>query len=184
MKLVVGLGNPGREYENTRHNMGFMFVDECAKKYGIEFSKEKYCGKYTETIIHDEKVIFLKPQKYMNLSGEVIRDFVNFFKIDVNDIFIIYDDLHTNVGSFKIRYQGSSGGHNGLKDIEKNLNTKEYKRLKIGISSNNEIDMRDYVLGKMKKEDMIEVQKIIEKAPQIIEDYVLLSFDNLMNKYN
>jgi len=117
MKLVVGLGNPGKEYENTRHNMGFLFVDECVKKLGLEFSKEKYCGKYTETIINGEKVMFLKPQKYMNLSGEVIRDFVNFFKININDIFVIYDDLHTNVGNFKIRYKGSSGGHNGLKDI-------------------------------------------------------------------
>jgi len=184
MKLVVGLGNPGKEYENTRHNMGFMFIDECAKKLGFEFSKEKYCGKYAETIINGEKVMFLKPQKYMNLSGEVIRNFVNFFKIDINDIFIIYDDLHTNVGDFKIRYKGSSGGHNGLKNIEKHLNTNEYKRLKIGISSNNEANMRDYVLGKLKKEDMDEIKKITSRAPQIIEDYVLLSFDNLMNKYN
>lgn len=184
MKLIVGLGNPGKEYENTRHNMGFMFVDKCANELNIEFSKEKFGGKYAETVINGEKVIFLKPQKYINLSGDVIREYMNFFKLDLDDIFIIHDDMHTEAGKFKIRYKGSSAGHNGLKNIEQNLKTKEYRRLKIGISLNNNIEMKNYVLGKMTKEEMTKINSVIDLAPAIIKDYLTLSFDNLMNKYN
>lgn len=184
MKLIVGLGNPGKEYENTRHNMGFMFIDECVKSLGVDFTKEKFGGKYTEKIINDEKVIFLKPQKYINLSGDVIREYMHFFKIDIDDLFVIHDDMHTEVGKFKIRYKGSSGGHNGLKNIEQNLKTNEYKRLKIGISSNNGTDMKDYVLSKMSNDDMQKIKEIISLAPAIINDYMMLTFANLMNKYN
>lgn len=184
MKLIVGLGNPGIEYEKTRHNVGFMFVDKCVGNYNISFNKEKFGGIYAEKLINNEKVIFLKPQKYINLSGEVIRKYVDFYKIDIADIFIIHDDLYTEVGKFKIRYKGSSAGHNGLKNIEQNLKTNEYKRLKIGISSNDNIDMRDYVLGKLNSKDMKKIEDIISLGPKIIEDYLTLKFDNLMNKYN
>ena len=118
MKLIVGLGNPGNEYKNTRHNIGFMVLDKIADKLNESFNKENFSGKYFMTNINGEKTIFLKPQKYMNLSGEVVRDFVNFFKIDINDILIICDDLDTQVGTYRLRYKGSSGGHNGLKNIE------------------------------------------------------------------
>lgn len=184
MKLIVGLGNPGKEYEKTRHNMGFMFVDKCAKDFGIEFTKEKFGGKYAETIINGEKIIFLKPQKYINLSGDVIRDYINFFKIDLNDVLIIHDDMHTEAGKFKIRYKGSSAGHNGLKNIEQNLQTKEYRRIKIGISANNNIEMKNYVLGKLSDEEIGKINEVIALAPAIVKDYLALSFDNLMNKYN
>ena len=125
-----------------------------------------------------------KPQKYMNLSGEVIRDFVNYFKIDINDILIICDDLDTEVGTFRLRYKGSSGGHNGLKDIELHLSTKDYKRIKIGISNNKNIDTKDYVLGKFSKEELELINPIIEKMPNIVKDYLEIPFENLMNKYN
>lgn len=184
MKLIVGLGNPGKDYENTRHNMGFMFVDKCTSEFGIEFSKEKFGGKYAETIINGEKVLFLKPQKYINLSGNVIREYINFFKLDLNDVLIIHDDMYTEAGKFKIRYKGSSAGHNGLKNIEQNLQTQEYRRIKIGISSNNKIEMKNYVLGKLSKEETTKINDVINLAPKIIKDYLVLSFDNLMNKYN
>lgn len=184
MKLIVGLGNPGREYNNTRHNIGFMCVDKIASYFNVEVGTSKFNGKYVQINYNNEKIILLKPGKYMNLSGEVIRDFVNFYKIDISDILIICDDLDTKVGTFRLRYKGSSGGHNGLKNIENHLSTKEYKRLKIGISNDKLIDTKDYVLGKLSKEEMNLINPIIEKIPNIIEDYLKLPFDNLMNKYN
>lgn len=184
MKLVVGLGNPGLNYENTRHNVGFRMIDKIINKYNIDLSKKKFDGLYGEANINGEKIMFLKPQRYMNLSGTVIREFINYFKIDISDILIIYDDLDTEVGKIRLRYKGSSGGHNGLKDIEKNLNTKNYNRIKIGISNNKTIDTKDYVLGKFSKEELEKILKIEETIVNVFEDYLKLSFENLMNKYN
>ena len=184
MKLIVGLGNHGREYEKTRHNVGFMCIDEVANHFNAEFNLNKFNGLYTTFNYNGDKIILLKPQKYMNLSGEVVRDFVNFFKIDINDILIICDDLDTNIGTYRLRYKGSSGGHNGLKNIELHLSTKEYKRIKIGISNNKNIETKDYVLGKFTKDEMELLNPVINKIPNIIEDYLNLSFDNVMSKYN
>ncbi len=184
MKLIVGLGNPGREYTKTRHNIGFMCIDQIAEYFKVVFDSNKFTGLYTQFNYNGEKIILLKPEKYMNLSGEVIRDFVNFFKITIEDILIICDDLDTKVGNYRLRYKGSSGGHNGLKNIELHLSTKDYKRIKIGISNDKNIDTKDYVLGKFTKDEMELLNPIIEKMPNIIEDYLKLPFDNVMNKYN
>lgn len=184
MKLIVGLGNPGSEYNRTRHNIGFMCIDSIAKYFNVELNSNKFNGLYTQFNYDGEKIILLKPQKYMNLSGEVIRDFVNFFKIDVKDILIICDDLDTVVGTYRLRYKGSSGGHNGLKNIEQNLSTNEYKRIKVGISNDKTIDTKDYVLGKFSKDELDLINPIIDKIPSIIIDYLKLPFDNVMNKYN
>jgi len=184
MKLIVGLGNPGKEYENTRHNIGYMALDRILDKYKIILSKSKFNGYYEKTIINGEQYIFLKPAKYMNLSGEVISDFINFFKIDLNDILIICDDLDLDVGKFKLKQKGSSGGHNGLKNIELHLNTQNYKRLKIGISNNKNIDTKDYVLGKIKKEEKEILNKIFDIVVNIFDDFSSISFDELMSKYN
>ena len=184
MKLIVGLGNPGKEYEDTRHNAGFKFIDEYAKSKGLTFNQNKFKGLYTTFINNGEKIILLKPQKYMNLSGEVVRDFVKFFKIKTDDILIICDDLDTPLGKIKIKYKGSSGGHNGLKNIEQNLNTNEYKRIKIGISNDKNEDRINYVIGKMPKEDLNKLNEVTSRSPEILEDYLNLKFDNLMNKYN
>lgn len=184
MKLIVGLGNPGKEYEKTRHNAGFRFIDTYAEKKGLVFNKEKFKGLYTEFNYNGEKIILLKPQKYMNLSGEVISDFVNFFKINIEDILIIYDDLDTEKGKIKIKYKGSSGGHNGLKNIENHLKTKEYKRIKIGIGKTPNQDKIDYVIGKVPNEEYKIINSVNEKAEHIIDDYLNMTFDNIMNKYN
>ena len=120
----------------------------------------------------------------MNLSGTVIKEFVDYFKINISDILIIHDDLDTPVGSLRLRYKGSSGGHNGLKDIEKNLGTQEYKRIKIGISNNKLIDTKDYVLGKFTKDDQYILNELSKKIIDIINDYLNISFDRLMSKYN
>lgn len=182
MKLIVGLGNPGKEYEKTRHNMGFMSIDSFANKMNLKIDKNKFDGLYTEYIYNGEKVILLKPQKYINLSGEVIKKYVDFYKIQISDILVISDDLDMPFGKIKIKYSGSSGGHNGLKNIENHLQTKEYKRIKIGISNDKNIDTKDYVLGKIKDEELLNT--IISNVTNILEDYFKISFDNLMNKYN
>ena len=184
MKLVVGLGNVGKEYENTRHNIGFMAIDAIEKKYNFELTKSKFDGYYEKVIINNEQVIFLKPARYMNLSGEVIKKYVDFFKIDINDILIISDDLDQEVGKYKLKQKGSSGGHNGLKNIELHLKTQEYKRLKIGISNNKLIDTKDYVLGKISKEEKDKLNEVLNIIPNIFDDYLNLSFNELMNKYN
>lgn len=184
MKLIVGLGNPGREYEKTRHNIGFITIDNYADKLGVSINKSKFNGLYVETIIDGEKVILLKPQSYINLSGEVIRKFVDFYKISINDILIIHDDLDLNVGTYKIKQKGSSGGHNGLKNIELHLGTQEYKRIKIGISNNKDIDTKDYVLGKLSKEENEKLSEVEKQVLLILDDYFKVSFSDLMAKYN
>lgn len=184
MKLIVGLGNPGKEYEQTRHNMGFWTLDKYASDHQLNFNKEKFGGIYTEILINNEKIILLKPMKYINLSGEVVKKYVDYFKISIEDIFIISDDLDLQVGKYKLKQKGGSGGHNGLKNIELHLSTNEYKRLKIGISNDKSIDTKDYVIGKMSKETKKQLEEVIEKVQPIIEEFSNLSFNNLMNKYN
>ena len=184
MKLIVGLGNPGKEYKDTRHNIGFNAIDKIAEFLNITFDKKKFGGIYAETTYNDERVILLKPEKYMNLSGAVIGDIVSYFKIDIQDILIIYDDLDTPVGRYRLKPQGSSGGHNGIKNIEFNLGTNIYKRIKIGISKDEEYSTRDYVLGKFNKEEKVLIEKVLDDMVPIFKDYLELTFDNLMNKYN
>ena len=184
MKLIVGLGNPGKEYENTKHNMGFRAIDEIAHSNNIEINKSKFNGLYNEFIYNGEKIMLLKPQLYINLSGDVIKKYIDFYKIDIDDLLIISDDLDMEVGKIKIKYKGSSGGHNGLKNIESNLKTKEYKRIKIGISNNKKIDTKNYVLSKFSKEEIEKIDLTIKKFSEIFTDYMTMTFDNLMNKYN
>lgn len=185
MKLIVGLGNPGKEYIKTRHNVGFNILDVYVFRKKIPGDwKNKFNGLFLQTSLFGEKVIFLKPQSYMNLSGEVVRKFVDFFKIDINDLLIISDDLDLLVGNFKLKDKGSSGGHNGLKDIEKNLGTSLYKRLKIGISNNKNVNTKDYVLGKFSTEELEVYSKIYPILEDVIDDFFSLDFLELMNKYN
>lgn len=184
MKLIVGLGNPGHEYENTRHNVGFKTIDKYASILGVSITKSKFNGLYVETMTQNEKIILLKPQSYINLSGEVIRKFVDFYKISVDDILIIHDDLDLAIGTFKLKKKGSSGGHNGLKNIELHLGTQMYKRIKIGISNNKSMDTKDYVLGRMSREDENKLDAVIDTVMAILDDYFQLSFDALMSKYN
>ena len=184
MKLIVGLGNKGKEYNNTRHNVGFMIIDNYAKEKRLTDFKTKFGGLYTEFTINNEKTILLKPQKFINLSGEVIIEYMKFFKINIEDILIINDDLYLSIGTFKIKPSGSSAGHNGLKNIELHLKTKDYKRIKVGISNNKNMETKDYVLGKIPKDDMVILEDVIFKMTNIIDDYLNISFDKLMNKYN
>ncbi len=184
MKLVVGLGNPGDDYINTRHNTGFYLLDLYLESKGLTHYKSKFNGEYIVARVNNEKVIFLKPLSFMNLSGEVVRKFVDFYKIDVDDVFIIHDDLDLPIGSFKLKATGRSGGHNGLKNIEENLNTKNYKRLKVGISHVDKEDTVDYVLGKFTKGEQEIMERLSIIVGNVLDDYFAMDFDTLMNKYN
>lgn len=184
MKLIVGLGNPGKEYENTRHNVGFSLIDYIASKKNISVTKKKFNGNYEIYEYNGEKVILLKPLSYMNLSGEVVRQFVSYFKIDLKDILIIQDDLDMTFGKIKIVYNSSSGGHNGIKDIEKNLGSREYARLKIGISHDKSVDTKDYVLGNFNSVEKNILEEDFIKLASIADDFCEMSLDRLMNKYN
>ena len=163
MKLVVGLGNFGKEYDNTRHNIGFRFLDAYLSGTNVIW-KSKFKGLYCEKTINNEKVIFLKPQTYMNLSGESVLLFVNYFKIKIEDILVISDDLALPIGTYRLRSQGSAGGHNGLKNIEECLKSNKYNRLRIGINSEtrNLMDQVSFVLSKFTNE---EEKKLIELEP-------------------
>ena len=181
MKLIVGLGNPGKEYENTRHNIGFMVIDNYLKN---EKFKTKFNGMYLKKVINNEEVIFLKPLSYMNLSGEVVKKYVDYFKINLNDLLIISDDLDMPCFKIKLKCKGSSGGHNGLKNIIQNINTEEFKRLKIGISNNLNIDTKSYVLSKFNQEELEKLHKKFEITNNIINDFINLDFEKVMSKYN
>ncbi|HJJ08029.1 MAG TPA: aminoacyl-tRNA hydrolase [Bacilli bacterium] len=181
MKLIVGLGNPGKEYENTRHNIGFMVIDNYLKN---EKFKTKFNGMYLKKVINNEEVIFLKPLSYMNLSGEVVKKYVNYFKINLSDLLIISDDLDMPCFKIKLKYKGSSGGHNGLKNIIQNINTEEFKRLKIGISNNLNNDTKSYVLSKFNQEELEKLHKKFEITNNIINDFINLDFEKVMSKYN
>ena len=185
MKLIVGLGNIGKEYENTRHNVGFMVVDELAKKWGVTFSQNKFKADYAVAYHQGEKYMLVKPTTYMNLSGEAIGAFYDYFDLDIEDILIIYDDLDTKTASFKLKQKGSSGGHNGIKSIIQHLGTDKFYRLKIGIDRPTPpMTVVNYVLGKFSHDEMIEIKKVYDKCISSIEDFSKMNFIDLMNKYN
>lgn len=184
IKLVVGLGNPGKQYNNTRHNMGFMVIDEIAKRLDVFKWKERDGALYFDTYIDMARVIFMKPQKYINLSGDVMIKFVKYLDIKTEDILVVSDDLDLPIGSIKLKEKGSSGGHNGLKNIEAQLGTNEYKRIKIGISNDKEIDTKDYVLGKLNAKEKRELKKVIDMAADAVLASFHTPFNELMSKYN
>lgn len=176
MKLIVGLGNPGDEYNNTRHNIGFSLVDYYLDNVNY---KSKFKGLYYKSA---DNVIFLKPQTFMNNSGFSVKDFVDYFKIDIDDILVIQDDLDLDIGKIRFKCNSSSGGHNGIKSIINSLNTNSFLRLKIGINYKKNIDTVDYVLGNFSKEEKEFFDYNYMK--QAINDFILYGKDYVMNKYN
>lgn len=184
MKLIVGLGNPGREYENTRHNIGFSMIDSYVLSKNLGQFKQKDQGLFLKCKLFGEDVLFLKPQSYMNLSGEVVRKYLDFYKISIDNLLVISDDLDLNIGNFKLKSSGSSGGHNGLKNIELHIGTNQYKRLKIGISNRKDMDTKNYVLGKFHKEELEQLDQVSIKVVEILDDYFKKDFSTLMNEYN
>lgn len=185
MFLIVGLGNPENEYANTRHNMGFNTINEIAKKNNIEVNKSKFKGLYEKAIIQGEKVILLKPQTYMNLSGESVREFVNFYQIESEKIIIIYDDIDTEKGNIRIRKQGSAGSHNGMKSVIENLKTTDFPRIRVGIGQPEyKNDMINYVIGKISEEEQKTLHDGVKKAADAVEEIIKNGIDTAMNKFN
>lgn len=185
MRLIVGLGNPGREYEKTRHNIGFMVVNKITKIENQTFTyKPKFKGDILQTKFKNDSVIFLKPKTYMNLSGESVILVKQFYNIDDEDILVIYDDLDLPCGKLRFRKKGSSGGHKGLKSIIKCINSKDFNRLKIGIDRDPIIPVADYVLGKFTKEQLGNIKESIEIGINIIYDWLNNDVQYVMNKYN
>ena len=183
MKLVVGLGNPGKEYEKTRHNIGFMFLDYCFDSDKFTLNKKFNALEY-ETIINSQKVLLIKPLSFMNLSGEVVGKYVKYYDIASSDILIIQDDIDLKIGSYKFQYNHGDGGHNGIKNIILNLGSKEFLRLKIGVSKNEKIDTKKYVLGRLNKSEMTLINENFIKLKDVISDFTYLDNDRLMCKYN
>lgn len=184
MKLIVGLGNPGREYENTRHNVGFQLLDCIASKKDISLNKEKFNGLYGEGLVNGEKVLLVKPLSYMNLSGSVVSKFAAFYKVSVQDILVIQDDLDMRFGRIKIVHCSSSGGHNGIKDIERCLGSNQYVRVKIGIANDKSMDTKDYVLGKFSQDELKILKDNYEILSDIVDDFCSLNLEQIMSKYN
>ena len=185
MKLIVGLGNPGKEYYNTRHNVGFSFLDSYLEYLKLDVNwSEKFEGLCFQTNVMGEKVIFLKPSTYMNLSGNSVRKCMDYYHIAIDDLLVISDDLDLLLGNYKLKLSGSSGGHNGLKSIESCLGSFSYKRLKIGISNNKELDTKDYVLGSFSNKDKDVLLSLFRELFPVMDDYFKLDFSSLMNKYN
>ena len=183
MKLIVGLGNPGKKYEHTRHNMGFDVVDLFSELSQIDIDKESFKGMVGRGKIFDEDIFLLKPQTFMNLSGESVKEIVSYFKIDVNDILVIYDDMALPVGSIRLRPSGSSGGHKGMQNIIDNLGTQNIKRIRVGIGEPI-YDTIDFVLSKPTKEEKPLIDEAIEKAADAIRDILKTNFDIAMTRYN
>lgn len=187
MKLIVGLGNIGKDYQNTRHNIGFMVLDNLCKKLDFNFtSNNKFKAEIFKTKISGSDVIFLKPSTYMNLSGEAILKVKNFYNIDISNILVIVDDINLPIGSIRLRQKGSAGGHNGLKNIEKMLNTSDYKRLRIGVSNKFLNGMMvEYVLGKFSKDDLNILNNLFPDINNLVLDFIKdENFSNIMSKYN
>lgn len=181
--LIVGLGNPGYEYENTRHNTGFMVLDKMAESAGVSFEDKRY-GYVAETSIKGRKVFLLKPTTYMNLSGNAVRYWLQKENIDQKRLLVVVDDLSIPLGDYRLKGNGSNGGHNGLGNIQQ-LIGQQYARLRMGIGSNFQRGQQvDWVLGKYTDEDMRTLQPSIDEAVEIIRSFVLAGLDITMNQFN
>ena len=186
MFVIVGLGNPGKKYENTRHNAGFLAIDALADKYGISISEKKHKALCGSGVIEGNKVVLVKPQTFMNLSGESVRSIMDFYKIDPEeDMLVIYDDISLAPGNIRIRKKGSAGGHNGIKSIIAHAGTQNFMRVKVGVGEKpSGWDLADYVLGHFTDEDNVKLKKIMPDIIQAVTLMVQGDVDKAMNDFN
>ncbi|WP_339060694.1 aminoacyl-tRNA hydrolase [Tepidibacillus marianensis] len=188
MKLIVGLGNPGKNYQNTKHNIGFLAIDQMLDDLMTETTfttKSKFNAFLYEGKWDQEKVIFVKPLTYMNVSGEAVKPILDWYKCSIEDIVVIYDDLDLPLGKVRLREKGSSGGHNGIKSLIYHLDTDEFKRVKIGIDRSKVISVIDYVLTPFKKEEMPAMKESLLIASQAIQEWIKgEDFRKVMSQYN
>ena len=184
--LIVGLGNPGMQYENTRHNAGFLGVDALCDKLGIKLNKSKFESVLGDTVIAGERVIIAKPQTYMNNSGRAVSSICRFYKIPADKIIVLFDDISLPVGNIRIRRKGSAGGHNGIKDIIELMGTDNIMRIKIGVGERPDsgYDLKDWVLGKMPKDLSAKFKQAFSNAALAAEEIISTGIDSAMNKYS
>ena len=185
MYLIVGLGNPEKEYKNTRHNMGFNVINKIAQEYEIEIKKKKFEGLFWMGEIEGKQVILLKPQTYMNESGVCVQKFKKFYKISNEDCLVIYDDIDLEKSDIRIRKKGSPGSHNGVKSVTEHLGTEDYPRIRIGIGKPKfKDDLINYVIGSISKEEQDLLEEGVEKAKKAVIECIKNGIDSAMNKFN
>lgn len=186
MYIIVGLGNPGKQYEHTRHNVGFDTIDVLAERYHISVDAKKHKALYGKGMIEGNKVILAKPQTFMNLSGESVRELIDFYKADeTEDLIIIYDDISLDPGQLRLRAKGSAGGHNGIKSIIAHLGGQEFKRVKVGVGEKPKgFDLADYVLSRFPKEERGKVDAALERAADAVVKIITDDMAAAMNEYN
>lgn len=186
MYVIAGLGNPGAKYVNTRHNIGFMVVDELAGKSGISVTEKKHKALVGKGIVSGEKVLLVKPQTFMNLSGESIREIIDYYKIEEkSELIVISDDISLGVGALRIRKKGSAGGHNGLKNIILHLGHDEFQRIRLGVGEKpSDYDLADYVLGHFQEEDRALIAESVKQAAEAVEVMITEGADKAMNQFN
>ena len=185
MYVIVGLGNPGKQYDKTRHNVGFDVIDMLAKEYGISVTKIKHKALIGEGRVGTEKVLLVKPQTYMNLSGETLIDIYNYYKVDLENIVVIYDDIDLGVGKLRIRKKGSGGTHNGMRSIVKCLGSTDFPRVRVGVSKPMPgQNLADFVLSRFRKEEADDLATGLEKACNAVDCIIRENLDLAMNKYN
>jgi len=184
MYIIVGLGNPGKQYENTRHNMGFLAVDLLAEKYNIDVNKIKFKALVGEGRIAGQKVLLVKPQTYMNLSGEAVRQAMDFYKIDPEELIVIYDDIDIPTGTFRIRKKGSPGTHNGMRNIFQHIQTNDFPRIRVGIGSGKKENLIGYVTGGISKSEKELLEDVLKNSADAAACIVEKGIDKAMNEYN
>lgn len=183
MKIIVGLGNPGAKYKDTRHNVGFKVVEELACRFGVEKEECKYDAIIGHIRIGTEKVFLMKPLTYMNLSGKAVAPFVNFYKLDLKDLLVIYDDMDLPLGTLRIRAKGGTGGHKGVASITDMLKSRDFARIRLGIGRPSD-ETIDWVLGRFSPEEQPVMEDAVKKAADAAECWVLEGIEKAMNKYN
>lgn len=185
MKWIVGLGNPGPNYEKTRHNVGFMALDALAERHGLKFNQNKCKSVIAEGMIGGTKTVLIKPMTFMNLSGEAVRAYMDYYKVSLEDMIVVYDDLDTIVGKIRLRYQGSAGGHNGIKSIIQHTGTQSFNRVRMGISRPEPgYAIVDYVLGTFPKKEREQLQHMVEETCDALEFSLGHTFEQTMAKFN
>ena len=184
MIVIAGLGNPGKKYENTRHNMGFLTIDRIAEKNDIKVNKIKHRALVGDGFISGHKVLLVKPQTYMNLSGESLREVMNYYNVDIEDLIVIYDDFDIETGSLRIRKKGSAGSHNGMKSVIYQLKDDGFPRVRVGIGKSGSLDWKDFVLGKVGGAESDAISQAISNAADAVECMISEGIDIAMNKYN
>lgn len=183
MYIIAGLGNPGSKYENTRHNMGFKAIDAMASEFGIDVNRAKFKGLIGEGRIGSEKVILMKPQTYMNLSGQSVREIMNFYKIPEENLIVIYDDFDLPIGSIRVRKSGGPGTHNGMKSVVQELGSRKFPRVRVGIGSSDGSTIQ-FVIGKVGKDEQQILNEAAEAAASAAADIIRIGIENAMNIHN